>query len=220
MLSRSVDQNGAVAAVIGDLVRSRQHGDQSALFATVRRTLEDVNRHVQAIQPLQMTIGDEFQAVYSTVAIALDASLMLRLKLAEDCDVRFGVGWGEISVYDRDVAPMAQSGTSWWNAREALDESTKDATRSGWPRGLRTRVRGLPPGESATINAFLLCRDQLLSAMDARASEATLGLMLGQRQLDTAKKLGISQPAVSKRLRESGAFAIIHAHRLLNEGLP
>jgi hypothetical protein len=142
---------------------------------------------------------------------------MARLKLANLCDIRFGIGWGEISAYDRDLAPMAQSGSSWWNAREALDEVASDVSRRGWPRGLRTRIIGMAPAENAMINAFLLCRDELLSAMDSRASLVTLGLMLGRRQVDIANELGISQPAVAKRQKESGAAAIIRAHQLLTE---
>ncbi len=215
MISGSITQGGPVVAVIGDLVQSRRHTDQMALFATVRRSLEEVNLHVRAFQPLQMTIGDEFQAVYETVPAALDACLMVRLELAGTCDVRFGIGWGEISTYDSDVAPMAQSGSSWWNAREALDRAASEVTRRGWPRGMRTTISGLPPDENATMNAFLLCHDELLSAMDERASKVTLGLMLGRRQIDIAKELGISQPAVAKRQKESGAMAIIRAHQLL-----
>jgi len=217
MVSRSITLDGPVAAIIGDLVQSRRHSDQMALFATVRQSLERVNLHVPALQPLQMTIGDEFQAVYETVPAALDASLMVRLELAGTCDVRFGIGWGEISTFDSDATPMAQSGSSWWNAREALDRAAAEVTRRGWPRGMRTLISGLPPDQNATMNAFLLCHDELLSAMDARASKATLGLMLGRRQLDIANELGISQPAVAKRQKESGAMAIIRAHQLLKQ---
>jgi hypothetical protein len=203
-----------VAAVIGDLVGSRRQRDQDGLFASIRDTLKEVNAEIRAIQPLQMTIGDEFQAVYATLAEALDACLMVRLRLAGTCDVRFGIGWGEISAYDPELAPMAQSGAAWWNARDALDEVSAAVSRRGWPRGLRTWVRGLESRTEATLNAWLLCRDELLSAMDDRASYITLGLMMGHRQRDIADGLSITQPAVAKRLKESGANAIFRAHQL------
>ena len=217
MTSATTSIQGPVAAVIGDLVGSRLHGDQSALFDSIKKTLEQVNLDIRPVQPLQMTIGDEFQAAYETIADALDACLMIRLRLASTCDVRFGIGWGEITEYDRSLAPMAQSGTAWWNAREALDIVSKNVSLQGWPRGLRTWVIGIEPETDASCNAFLLCRDELLSAMDDRASYVTLGLILGHRQVDIVKKLGISQPSVSKRKQESGAAAILRAHQLLKE---
>jgi hypothetical protein len=112
---------------------------------------------------------------------------------------------------------MAQSGEAWWNAREALEEVAGSVSRHGWPRGLRTWVVGLEPGAASTLNAFLLCRDELVSAMDGRARRVTLGLMLGQRQQDIAAELGISQPSVAKRQRESGAAAVFRSHELLRQ---
>jgi hypothetical protein len=209
-----------VAAVIGDLVASRTHEDQDALFRSIRDTLSKVNHELEALQPLQMTIGDEFQAVYKTVAAALDASLLVRLRLAETCDVRFGVGWGEITAYDPELAPMAQSGEAWWNARAALEEATAALSRQGWPRGLRTWVAGVGGSAGATLNAFLLCRDELVSAMDDRSRRVTLGLMLGRRQRDIAEELGISQPSVANRSKESGAAAVLRSHRIMREAAP
>ena len=112
---------------------------------------------------------------------------------------------------------MAQSGTAWWNAREALDIVAKNVSLQDWPRGLRTWIIGEKRQTDATYNAFLLCRDELLSAMDDRDSHVTLGLMLGRRQVDIAEELGISQPSVSNRKQESGAAAILRAHQLLKE---
>ena len=217
MMASTSPIQGPVAAVVGDLVESRRHGDQRALFNAIKGTLDQVNHEIQPVQPLQMTIGDEFQAAYGTVADALDACLMIRLRLAATCDVRFGIGWGEITEYDRSLAPMAQSGTAWWNAREALDIVAKNVSLQDWPRGLRTWIIGEKSQTDATYNAFLLCRDELLSAMDDRDSHVTLGLMLGHRQVDIAKELGISQPSVSNRKQESGAAAILRAHQLLKE---
>jgi len=208
---------GPVAAVIGDLVGSRRHLDQDALFASIKQAIGQVNGELDALQPLQMTVGDEFQAAYSTVEAALDASLLVRLRLAGTCDARFGIGWGEITAYDPELAPMAQSGEAWWNAREALEEVARSASRHGWPRGLRTWVVGPEAEVAARLNGFLLCRDELVSAMDERARRVTLGLMLGQRQQDIADELGISQPSVANRQRDSGAAAVVRSHELLRE---
>lgn len=206
-----------VAAVIGDLVGSRHHEDQDRLLGSIKETIEQVNRELEALQPLEMTIGGEFQGVYATVEAALDAALLVRLRLAGSCDARFGIGWGGISAYDPELAPMAQSGEAWWNARESLEEVSTSVSRHGWPRGLRTWVVGLEAEVAARINAFLLCRDELVSAMDERARRVTLGIMRGERQQDIADELGISQPSVARRQRDSGAAAVVRSHQLLRQ---
>jgi hypothetical protein len=203
------------AAVVGDVVSSRQHSDQHALFSVLKRVLADVNRRETSIQPLQMTIGDEFQGAYGRLGTALEACLLVRLRLIGVCDVRFGVGWGEITVYDPDLAPMAQSGSAWWRAREAVDEVAALSSRRMWPRGVRTLVKGAESNLGAALNAFLLCRDELLADMDQSAARIALGVISGERQSDIAEALGVSQPAVSKQQRSNGVMAVLRAHDLL-----
>jgi len=215
MGSESTEEGQCYAVVIGDIVESRGYDDQTALFAVVTEILEHVSTQVEATQPLQMTIGDEFQGAYATLGSALDACLLIRLHLQSTCDTRIGIGWGEISSFDPARAPMAQSGSAWWRAREAIEVIERAVTSHAWPRGARTWVAGAPTEMVHTLNAFLLCRDQLLDAMDTRDYRIVLGMLLGERQVDLAAELGITQPAISQRQHDSGAVAVLQAHRLL-----
>jgi len=127
------------AVAIGDIVASRQYKDQTALIKAVIDVLAWVNERIEAVQPLQMTVGDEFQGVYAELGSALDAALLTRLRLAGACDLRFGIGWGEISSFDPERAPMAQSGAAWWSAREAIEQVVAVESKRQWPRTVRTR---------------------------------------------------------------------------------
>ncbi len=200
------------AALIGDVVVSRRHPDQVELLREVREALDSANDQVSGLQPLSQTVGDEFQGSYATVAAALDAALHVRLRLAGRHDVRFGVGWGEITAYDPQRAPMGQSGSAWWAAREAIERVAALETRRQWPRTVRTLVAGLGEPLEGAVNAFLLCRDSLLGRMDVRDLRVTLGLLLGERQVDVAQELGIRQPSVARRQMENGASAVYRAH--------
>ncbi len=171
-------------------------------------------------------MGDEFQGVYEEVATALEATLLVRLRLAgftvggpegrpHSPDLRFGVGWGEVVQADVAGAPLAQSGPGWWSARRALDEVAAVAAKVHWPKSLRTTLRGVGGEVEGAINAFLVCRDELLGRMDERDARITLALFLGERQVDVARELGISQPAVARREREKGASAVFRGHAAL-----
>lgn len=201
------------AVFVADVVDSRSHGDQAALIGQLTDTLRWVNERTDPAQPLAMTVGDEFQGAYPALGAALDAALFTRLRLGGRCDVRFGIGWGEISSFDPDRAPMAQSGSAWWAAREAIDRVAATGSKRQWPRSVRTLVAGVEEPLAGVLNAFLLCRDALLGKMDDKDLRITLGLFLGERQADIARELEITQPSVARRQMENGASAVYQAHR-------
>ena len=67
-------------AMIGDLVSSRAWDDRAALQRALLDACAVATQRVPgAEQPLAPTIGDEFQAVYTDLADAIDAVLVLSL---------------------------------------------------------------------------------------------------------------------------------------------
>lgn len=87
-----------VATLIGDVVGSRQTADRAGLHQRVSAALAAVAS--SAIDPPAFTVGDEFQGSYPTVGAAIDAALSMRLEVAPEVDVRFGIGWGEVTILD------------------------------------------------------------------------------------------------------------------------
>lgn len=202
-----------VAALIGDVVASRSRAS-GHLFSDLAGVLDAVNGAVPASTPLQLTVGDEFQAVYATVsgAVAATWELAVRLRAAgEGIEARAGIGWGAIVAPEgvEGVTPFAgQAGSGWWNARTALDR-VEDRARRGRPSSLRTAVEGSE--DDPLWNAFLLCRDELLGRLDARDAEIALATLAGSPQAHIAAALEISQPAVSKRLQSLYGLVMAHA---------
>ena len=204
---------GSYAVFVADVIASRSHADQPSLIAALTDALTWVNEQTDPVQPLAMTVGDEFQGAYRDLAGALDAALLTRLKLTTRYDIRIGLGWGEISSYDPERAPMAQSGSAWWAAREAIDRVVEIGKKQQWPRSVRTLVAGAAEPTGGALNAFLLCRDAVLGRMDDKDLRITLGLFLGERQTDIAAELAITQPSVARRQMDNGASAVYQAHR-------
>lgn len=58
-------------------------------------------------------------------------------------------------------------------------------------------------------NAYLLVRDELVGAMNERERRLTYGRLVGKSQHELAAEEGISQPSVSKSLRNAGSAALL-----------
>lgn len=207
--------NETPCALIGDLVHSRRVPDQLALLEDWTESLEWVNSEVRALQPLTPTVGDEFQGVYRHWSGAFRASLLLSLRLKGRVEVRFGFGIGPIERLES--REKTQSGAGWWRAREAIEATVDLEGRKGWPSSLRSRIETDDSEEEGLLNAFLICRDQILYQMDEKDARIALGLYQGDLQTDVADSIGVNQPTVSARQRSRGPAALVKAHASLRD---
>jgi hypothetical protein len=210
-----MEKNERAVAVLGDVVASRRHPDPGRRRHRVDRALAVANERSTPLQPFTPTIGDEFQGLFADLVSALEATLVVRLSLLGEVDVRFGIGSGELFPFDASRTPFEQDGPAWWSAREAVDLVRATSQGQERPRGLRTRwvdADGERPFEVAAVNAFLQCRDELVAAMDPRDAAAMLGLLSDQPLTRIAEEEGVSASALSQRAIRGGLYAIRRAH--------
>lgn len=207
-----------LATALADVVASREHADQPALLDTVAAATRRVNDLVPAVQPWQITVGDELQAAYATLAQAVTGQLRLRLLLLDaepqPVELRVGLGVGEVVRSEAAEPPLGQSGEGWWNARAALEEARARASATHWPTSVRSAIRGTDVGP---VGALLVGLDDLLGRMDAADRRILRGLLDGERQVDVADALEVSQPAVARRSRDRGPAAVYRMLSLLEE---
>ena len=127
------------ATLIGDVVASRQTADRSALHRRLTKGLAVVAS--TATDPPAFTVGDEFQGSYPSVGAAIAAALEIRLGVGPDIDVRFGIGWGDVTILDPSTG--IQDGPGWWAAREAIEWTChRTAAARTCPRPHRLPQRG------------------------------------------------------------------------------
>ncbi|QCR71668.1 RNA polymerase subunit sigma-70 [Mycobacterium avium subsp. hominissuis] len=202
------------ATVIGDVVGSRRAADRPALHRRVAAALREVAGG--AIDPPAFTVGDEFQGSYPSVGAAIDAALTVRLLLAPEIDVRFGLGWGAVTVLD--AAAGIQDGPGWWTARAAIQQ-TAHAQRQPGLALVRTTFRADDGtrADADAVNAALICRDHLLGSLDERSLRIVRGLMTGRSKRELAAAEGISPSAVSQRAGRDGLDLIVLASQYLRE---
>src|SRR3954468_22306440 len=202
--------------LIGDVVGSRPVADRAGAHRALNKALRDIAS--AAIDPPAFTVGDEFQGAFTHVGLAIDAALSVRLSIAPDIDVRFGIGWGGVTMLDKSAG--IQDGPGWWAAREAI-EWTASAQRQPGLALVRTSFRA----ESETrrdvdaINAALMCRDHLIGSLDGRSLRILKGLLSNHAKKDIAATEGISASAVSQRAGRDGLDLITQASQYLR-GVP
>ncbi|PCE15855.1 hypothetical protein AUC47_10010 [Microbacterium sp. SZ1] len=202
-----------VIAVVADIVGSRKLDDRSAAQRVLDKTIALVEQDIPlASQPLTPTVGDEQQGVYRRLEDALISLLMIQLRLPDGVGFRFGVGIGAVSSVESVHRELAD-GPGWYAAREAIETVHAKEGRTV-PRS-RTWIVGAPGQDEvmestiAASNAYLLVRDELVGAMSERERRLTYGRLIGRSQLDLADEEGITQPSVSKSLRNAGSTAIL-----------
>ena len=214
-----------VAAVIGDVVGSRDHADRPDLHVRLVGRLAELEELLRAeeraggepmvVSPPRVTVGDEYQAIFTTLGAALRATRWLRISLLPDVDVRHGIGWGPVQVLEDE--PRVEDGPGWWAAREAIDEVKQLAAKPA-TRHLRTafrRASGSDGPDPNPVNAALMCRDQMVGSVSERSLRLLRGTVDGRTQTELADDEGISASAVSQRVRRDGLAVIVTADELL-----
>lgn len=217
-----------VHAVIGDVVGSRRHASRLVVQEALVRALEAADDAVASIQRPEPTIGDEFQSVHAELADALMVTVLVRLALPEELDVRFGIGIGTLEVVGSSPYGLTQDGPAWWAARQAVVE-VEERQRS-MPH-LRTRVVPAPTTSSPTassattpspdtglVNAYLETRDFIVTGFDGRLRRIAAGLLAGRSISQIADSEGISASAVSQRVRRGGVRALTESVAHLPRG--
>lgn len=199
-------------ALIADVIDSRQHADRDHVQRSVEDTLEEIARRVPPAEGFHATVGDEFQAVYSSRNEALRATLFAGLLPQQGPQLRFGLGEGRVSGVSSRTSDRIEDGPGWWHAREAVETVESQQRRFTF---LRSWYISDVPEQALMINAYFLARDQQLGGLSVRARDYARGVVEGGSQKSIAEAYGVSQPAVSKLLRESGAAALIEGFRML-----
>ena len=183
MLVLTIDQQGSRR--VGDHVE-----DLLGAFAALSAAASGAPG---VVRPFERTVGDEVQAVLDDADLAVD----LALAVLRRGGWSVGIGAGTV---DEPLPPTARagSGSAFVLAREAVDRA-KSRTRP-----VPVAVQGADAGSAADAEAVLT----LVAAVAERRTVAGWQVIdalrspgTGARQHDVAARLGISQQAVSQRLR-------------------
>ncbi|QJW36851.1 hypothetical protein [Cellulosimicrobium protaetiae] len=143
------------------------------------------------VVPFDRTVGDEVQGVLDDPVTVVDVVL----DLLRDGGWSVGVGAGDVDEPLPAVSREA-SGEAFVRAREAVEQAKSRAATAP------VAVRGEPLERAAEVEALLRLLAAVVDRRTAPGWEAVDTLArVGGTQKDVARALGVSEQAVSQRLR-------------------
>ena len=210
-------------ALIADIIRSRDLPDRRRAQHVIHETLDRAAEGLALTQRPYATVGDELQAVSTTLADALALTLRTHLLLPEGLGLRFGIGVGTISEVEGVAGRLIQDGSAWWVAREAIESAHRlqDEGRAfvrTWLRIHPDVVSGSGGGQSereGLVNSVLILRDQAVFRFQPRQRRMMAGLLMGMTQVEVARQEKVSQQAVSEFARSAGS-SLLEVQKLLD----
>jgi hypothetical protein len=193
--------------VVGDMVASRKIADRAAVQKTLTACLKQLNakRKGKILSPYTITLGDEFQAVFSRPeGLFRDAFRILRA--IDPVKIRFSLGIGLIDTAINPIQAIGMDGPAFHAARAALDELKK--TKSLFV------VAGPPAGEIALVNQALALVSHQIRKWDKNQFDVFIGVAENQPVRLIAGQLGVSDKAIYKAVKSNAMKTIV---RILDE---
>lgn len=186
-----------IAVLTGDLVDSRKASDPQRLFQALDTAIEAITARYGGQS--ERYRGDGFQIALPDPAAALPAAVLLRAALIRHSEER--------QRWDARIA-VAIGRDPWQPGQRVTEASGEVFVRSGqtldtMSEGTAHLALSLVEEPGSDCLALLTCFvDDLIDGWSRYAAEAVyLSLWYEESQQALAKRLGISQPSVHKRLR-------------------
>ncbi|MGR4068749.1 hypothetical protein [Billgrantia sp. C5P2] len=186
-----------IAVLTGDLVDSRKASDPKRLFKELDAALEAITDRYGGQG--ERYRGDGFQIALPDPATAMHAAVLLRAALIRHSeedqrwDARIAVAIGKDRWHPEQRVTEA-SGEVFVRSGQTLDAMSEGASH--------LCLKLVEESESECLTLLTRFVDDLIDGWSRYAAEAVyLSLWHDESQQALAKRLGISQPGVHKRLR-------------------
>ena len=194
-------------AITGDIAGSRRASDRQNLQDRLNLTLQKINTDFKAelAVPFNITIGDEFQGLLTSLSKSLDCILEMEKGLYP-FKARFGVGTGSISTAIAQTTAQ-MDGECFYLSRKAIEEAKKQKRAVIF----KTQDEKL----DQVVNTILMLMDAIKSDWkDIHYRRFWLYEELGSIE-KVAQKEGVNVRAVWESLKRSKYEAIIEAQKMI-----
>ncbi|MFN2328736.1 MAG: SatD family protein [Chromatocurvus sp.] len=185
--------------LIGDLRDSRRVKDRAGLQCLFESSLASLNERFQSAlaSPLTITLGDEFQAVFSDPLPVWEILSALQARLFP-ITARFGLGLGEIATPINSQAALGMDGPAFYHARDAIVLLKK--------QGGNYRIEGIDDVD--LINHALSLVSELQESWHGNRFATYHSFLAGVPVQQIAQALKISKTAVYKNLHDGHLHSI------------
>ena len=199
-------QNQNLVAIIGDIIDSRNIEDRSQIQEKLNKLLRDVNIKYKEyiVSKWTITLGDEFQVLIKPNLEIFKILDYISYKM-DPIKIRFGIGLGEIYTNINYEKSVGADGPAYWNARDAIEFIHDNNNYGSSKISFKSKNKN-----DEIINNLLNYTDWMKENWTNTQKEILYALLENNiyseyfKQRLLAKELGISESAMSKRVRTSG----------------
>ncbi len=190
---------GCYAALVGDVVRSRDAPDRAALQRELRERLAQLTSALGGALavPLTLIAGDEVQGLFRGPAAVVDVVTELGEAL-HPTRLVYGLGWGRVTT-DLSSDPSHVDGPCFHRARASIERARRD---DAWLRaeGFGTLADALLDGTFHLMHA--------IRSGWTRTQARTVRAVRGAPQKDVAARFGRAESTISESLKAAGFAAL------------
>ncbi|WP_077528764.1 SatD family protein [Vreelandella utahensis] len=181
--------------MIADIIDSRQLINRGAIQQGLESMLGVLNhQNSQLLSPYTITLGDEFQAVFSG-ADQLFPDILAIMRQLHPVELRFALGVGPLSTAINPEQAIGMDGPAFHQARDLLTSMKHDSRTLA--------ITGLPQDDGLQEAALGLFNLQLRKWRPNRL-EILQRLLEDQDLPEIARHLDITERSVYKNIREGG----------------
>lgn len=196
--------------MIADVVGSRQLDHREDAQRRLEAVLEELNEDGnQLLSPYTITLGDEFQALFSA-ADRVFPDLLAVMRALHPVGLRFALAIGALSTPVNPVQAIGMDGQAFYRARDLLERMKK--------QDLTIAVAGLPGDDQLLDGALSLLNHHIRKWHPNRLDILQL-LLQGFAVSAIAQRLDISEQGVYKNIRDGALEPTIQLIRALTANM-
>jgi len=190
----------AKLVLIGDIVSSRRIKNRREIQTKLNKLFKKINNNNEnVLSPFTITLGDEFQVVYSKADSLFGSIWQILLNVFPE-KLRFSIGVGDITTKINQKQAIGMDGPAFYNARKGLDELKQN--------GHLLNISGDNKEELAVLKQVLFLISHLIYNWKKTRLNVLSLLNDGVSAYEISKKLRITDKAVYKNIN-AGALQII-----------
>jgi predicted DNA-binding protein YlxM (UPF0122 family) len=194
----SIEDRMKRIVIIGDIVNSKSISERAKIQETINNLFKKLNSDKSVISPYTITLGDEFQAVYSKADSIFNHIWQISSGVFP-LRIRFSIGIGEITTKINKKQAIGMDGPAFHNARDGLNSLKEN--------GCLLSVTDNLGSEEIIKQSLFLVSHHLKSWKKTRLNITSM-LYNNYTAAEIAGKLNITDKAVYKNI-DSGALRII-----------
>jgi hypothetical protein len=193
--------------LIGDIVASKRIKNRKEIQKKLQNLFKSFNNNKEIISPFTITLGDEFQAVFSK-ADNIFKYLWEVLFAIYPVQVRFSFGIGDITTSINTVQAIGMDGPAFYNAREGLTELKQKAFLFNLVHNDEKKIM--------LIKQVLFLLSHLTSGWKESRFKILSLLYDDMPVFEVAKKMKISDKAVYKNIDAGALTNIISITKIIS----